>query len=38
MDQNVKIFKILAHLTGNFNAPDNDGGTPQLQFMKQQWE
>ena len=28
IDQNVKIIKILAHLTGNFNAPDNDGGTP----------
>ena len=28
IDQNVKIIKTLAHLTGNFNAPDNDGGTP----------
>ena len=28
IDQNVKIIKILVHLTGNFDAPDNDGGTP----------
>ena len=28
IDQNVKIIKILVHLTGNFNAPDNDGRTP----------